>query len=75
MIRTYGLTHIALPVKDIGRTAAFYEKVFIIQAAGGKIKDKGHFAPGEPYVFFYDPDGYEVEVFFENLPERLKNFN
>jgi len=47
----------------------------LIQAAGGKIKDKGHFAPGEPFVFFYDPDGYEVEVFFENLPERLKDFN
>jgi catechol-2,3-dioxygenase len=28
MIRTYGLTHIALAVRDAGRAAKFYEKVF-----------------------------------------------
>jgi catechol 2,3-dioxygenase-like lactoylglutathione lyase family enzyme len=127
MIRTYGLTHIAVPVKDVHRTALFYERVFgartmyrrqgfiqvqtpgshdilvfeegapagsafhfgfrlsepadpdeladIVRAAGGKIKDKGSFGPGEPYVFFYDPDGYLVELFFECLPESLKDFN
>ncbi|HEY8967647.1 MAG TPA: VOC family protein [Puia sp.] len=127
MIRTYGLTHIALPVKDVHRTALFYEKVFgtrtmyrrpgFIQvqtpgshdilvfeegapsggsihfgfrlvepvdpseladkvvAAGGSVKDKGSFGPGEPYLFFYDPDGYLVEIFFENLPESLGDFN
>ena len=129
MIRTYGLTHIALPVKDVGRTALFYQRVFgarvmyshegfiqvqtpgshdilvfeegaaaglpagvhfgfrlmeqedpdklaeTIVAAGGGIRDKGSFGPGEPYIFFYDPDGYEVEIFYENLPESLKDFN
>ena len=34
-------------------------------AAGGKIREKGEFVPGEPYVFFTDPDGYEVEIWFE----------
>ena len=28
MIKTLGLTHIALPVKDLRRSSAFYKKVF-----------------------------------------------
>lgn len=35
--------------------------------AGGTIIDKGEFVPGSPYVFFKDPDGYEVEVWYEIL--------
>ena len=121
MIRTYGLTHVALAVKDPERSFRFYEAVlgavavyrsddFIqaqtpgsrdvlvferdagkagktggvahfgfrltdpadidaaaeaVIAAGGKIRDKGEFVPGEPYIFFSDPDGYEVEIWFE----------
>ena len=131
MIKTLGLTHIALPVKDVKRSSAFYKKVFgakemyqeldfiqvqtpgskdiivfvkknsskgkiipgfhfgfrlpkpsgmknmiqLIKKAGGKIKETGEFIPGEPYVFFYDPDGYEVEIWFENIPASLKSFN
>ena len=29
-----------------------------IRSAGGTIGDHEEFAPGEPYVFFVDPDGY-----------------
>jgi catechol 2,3-dioxygenase-like lactoylglutathione lyase family enzyme len=121
MIRTYGLTHVALAVKDPERSFRFYEAVlgaiavyrsedFIqaqtpgsrdglvferdagkagktggvahfgfrltdpkdidaaaeaVIAAGGKIRDKGEFVPGEPYIFFSDPDGYEVEIWYE----------
>jgi catechol 2,3-dioxygenase-like lactoylglutathione lyase family enzyme len=36
-----------------------------IRAAGGEIRDHGEFVPGEPYVFFTDPDGYEVEIWYE----------
>ncbi len=36
-----------------------------IGAAGGAIKEHGEFVPGEPYVFFFDPDGYEVEIWYE----------
>jgi predicted enzyme related to lactoylglutathione lyase len=36
-----------------------------IAAAGGTVTDKGEFIPGEPYVFFRDPDGNTVEVWFE----------
>jgi hypothetical protein len=28
--------------------------------------------PGEPYVFFEDPDGYEVEVWYELPADGLK---
>jgi catechol 2,3-dioxygenase-like lactoylglutathione lyase family enzyme len=39
--------------------------VAAIRAAGGRIREQGEFVPGEPYVFFADPDGYEVEIWYE----------
>jgi catechol 2,3-dioxygenase-like lactoylglutathione lyase family enzyme len=119
--KTYGLTHIAIAVKDLNRALLFYQKVLDVEvmyhqddflqvttpgsndiivfekkkvkygetggiahfgfrlkevrdidemtkrvaAAGGKIIEKGEFVPGEPYVFFKDPDGYKVEVWYE----------
>ena len=121
MIKTYGLTHIALAVKNAKQSFEFYRKVFgmikvydqngwiqaqtsgtrdiivfdesaprigkpggvahfgfrlvnpkaidaaakAVQEAGGEILDKDQFCPGEPYLFFKDPDGYEVEIVFE----------
>jgi catechol 2,3-dioxygenase-like lactoylglutathione lyase family enzyme len=122
--KTYGLTHLAISVKDVNRTLEFYQKVFDMQVmyhqkafiqlttpgcndilvfeenenkeigksggiahfgfrlkqpddineilnkvidAGGKIIDKGEFVQGSPYIFFKDPDGYEVEVWYELL--------
>jgi catechol 2,3-dioxygenase-like lactoylglutathione lyase family enzyme len=121
MIRTYGLTHLALGVRDPERSLQFYEQVLgvvlvyrdeaVIQAqtpgsrdvivfqrtkrrsrssgsiahfgfrlvdpadidaavtaverAGGTVLDRGEFVPGEPYVFFRDLDGYEVEIWHE----------
>jgi catechol 2,3-dioxygenase-like lactoylglutathione lyase family enzyme len=118
---TFGLTHLAIGVKDLDRTLSFYRKVFDVDVmyhqpdflqvttpgtndiivfekkkssfgetggiahfgfrlrnakdiskmearilqAGGRIIDKGEFCPGEPYIFFKDPDGYEVEVWYE----------
>lgn len=41
--------------------------------AGGTIKEKGEFVPGSPYIFFYDPDGYEVEIWYELIPPQPKN--
>jgi catechol 2,3-dioxygenase-like lactoylglutathione lyase family enzyme len=129
MIKTYGLTHIALKVKDVQRSSNFYQKIFgaremynldgfiqiqtpgshdilvfeqggkeagkpggiihfgfrlvniedmeeVAQAAedaGGKIKERGEFCPGEPYIFINDPDGYEIEVWYEKLPPSLSS--
>ena len=121
---TYGLTHLAISVKDIERTLQFYCSVFDMQVmyhekdmiqlttpgcsdilvfqqsdddvvgktggifhfgfrlrqaediiaveekilkVGAVIKEKGEFVPGSPYIFFYDPDGYEIEVWYELL--------
>jgi catechol 2,3-dioxygenase-like lactoylglutathione lyase family enzyme len=41
-----------------------------IRAAGATLLDTGEFVPGEPYVFFRDPDGYEVEIWYE-LPTSV----
>jgi catechol 2,3-dioxygenase-like lactoylglutathione lyase family enzyme len=41
-----------------------------VREAGGKIVSSGEFVPGEPYVFFTDPDGYEVEIWYE-LPTAV----
>ena len=48
-----------------GRILDIDKAVSTIERAGGKITKRGEFVPGEPYVFFNDPDGYEVEVWFE----------
>ena len=37
----------------------------VVRKAGGTIKERGEFVPGEPYLFFTDPDGYEVEIWYE----------
>lgn len=121
MIPTYGLTHVALAVRDLERSARFYQRlvgarvvyrdasfvqlqtpgardvivlergprragkpggivhfgfrlrrpgdiekaVAAVTAAGGRVKSTGEFVPGEPYVFASDPDGYEVELWYE----------
>ncbi len=34
-------------------------------AAGGTLLRRGEFAPGEPYAYVADPDGYVIEIWFE----------
>ena len=36
-----------------------------VERAGGTVREAGEFVPGEPYLFAIDPDGYEVEIWFE----------
>jgi catechol 2,3-dioxygenase-like lactoylglutathione lyase family enzyme len=120
-VRTHGLTHVALAVRDPQKSLRFYQSVIgvvpvyvqsdfvqaqtpgsrdvlvferkprhagkpggvvhfgfrlkraadikraltAIRAAGGKVREHGEFVPGEPYVFFQDPDGYDVEIWYE----------
>jgi catechol 2,3-dioxygenase-like lactoylglutathione lyase family enzyme len=33
--------------------------------AGGKVLRQGEFAPGYPFAYIADPDGYEIEIWFE----------
>ena len=121
MIKTFGLTHIALAVTDPDRSLRFYQQVFgmvevyrhdgfiqaqtpgtrdvlvlerspekagtpggiahfgfrlvdpddidaaalAVERAGGVVRRRGEFVPGEPYVFASDPDGYELEIWYE----------
>jgi len=36
-----------------------------IERSGGRLLRRGEFAPGLPYVYVADPDGYEIEIWFE----------
>ena len=44
---------------DIDRAVAEVEQ------AGGRVLRRGEFAPGFPYAYVSDPDGYEIEIWFE----------
>lgn len=35
------------------------------EAAGATVLRKGEFAPGSPYLYIADPDGYTIEIWFE----------
>jgi catechol 2,3-dioxygenase-like lactoylglutathione lyase family enzyme len=121
MIRTYGLTHINLAVRDAKQSLYFYRQIFgveeygrggglvhartpgchdvitfdehatdagesrgivhfgfrlvsagdidaavdEVERAGGKLLRRGEFSPGYPYAYVADPDGYEVEIWYE----------
>ena len=121
MVRTFGLTHLSLVVKDLERTLRFYRRAFGAKvywrepgsaqvktpgchdviafeekkrsygkmggikhfgfrlvdpkdidkavrdavAGGGKLLRRGEFSPGFPYAYVADPDGYEVEIWYE----------
>ena len=41
------------------------EAVAAVERAGGTVREKGEFCPGEPYLFATDPDGYEIEIWYE----------
>jgi catechol 2,3-dioxygenase-like lactoylglutathione lyase family enzyme len=61
-----GIAHFGFRLRE----AADVDKVFAkITSAGGEIVERGEFLPGSPYIFFKDPDGYIIEVWFELLPE------
>jgi predicted enzyme related to lactoylglutathione lyase len=121
MVRTYGLTHMNLVVRDVERLLRFYGQVFgveeygrieglvhtmtpgcqdvitfdehssgteesrgiphfgfrlaspgdideaveEVECASGKLLRRGDFCPGCPYAYVSDPDGYEVEIWYE----------
>ncbi|MEE2703192.1 MAG: VOC family protein [Myxococcota bacterium] len=124
MVRTCGLTHISLAVRDLERALRFYRDVFGVQVhlrdaesaqvlgpgpfdvisfekaegfagrkgglshfgfrltdpadlplaleagerAGGRLLRRGEFGPGLPFAFVEDPDGYEIELWYERTP-------
>jgi catechol 2,3-dioxygenase-like lactoylglutathione lyase family enzyme len=57
-----GVAHFGFRLR---RPADITQALAAIRAAGGTVREHGEFVPGEPYVFFSDPDGYEVEIWYE----------
>jgi predicted enzyme related to lactoylglutathione lyase len=59
-----GIAHFGFRLREAKDIEEIKQRII---AAGGKIMDEGEFVPGSPYVFFKDPDDYEVEVWYELL--------
>lgn len=57
-----GLDHFGFRLTD---PHDIHDAVAQARAAGARILRQGEFAPGLPYVYFEDPDGYEIEVWYE----------
>ena len=62
-----GVTHFGFRLREVSDIEEAHRS---IEAAGGRIRDHGEFVPGEPYLFFTDPDGYDVEIWYE-LPTSV----
>jgi catechol 2,3-dioxygenase-like lactoylglutathione lyase family enzyme len=61
---TGGIAHFGFRLKNPNDIDEIAKRII---TAGGTIIEKGEFVTGSPYVFFNDPDGYEVEVWYELL--------
>ena len=36
-----------------------------VEQAGGKLLRRGEFGPGLPFAYVHDPDGHEIEIWYE----------
>jgi catechol-2,3-dioxygenase len=59
---TGGIAHFGFRLKN---PVDISEMIKTIIESGGTVIDKGEFVSGSPFVFFKDPDGYIVEVWYE----------
>src|SRR5712691_4852578 len=57
-----GIAHFGFRLVSPGDIDAAVDEV---EQAGGKLLRRGEFSPGYPYAYVADPDGYEVEIWFE----------
>lgn len=57
-----GMDHFGLRLVDPGDID---EAVAVVSAAGGTLLRRGEHGEGLPYAYFADPDGYEIEVWYE----------
>jgi len=59
---TGGIAHFGFRLRSANDISEMINKIV---PAGGSIIEQGEFVPGSPYVFFKDPDGYTVEIWYE----------
>jgi len=57
-----GITHFGFRLTT---PADIDEAVTAVERAGGRIVRRGEFSPGYPFVYVLDPDGYEIEIWYE----------
>jgi catechol 2,3-dioxygenase-like lactoylglutathione lyase family enzyme len=57
-----GISHFGFRLTD---PADIDDAVAEAKRAGGRIIRRGEFAPGFPFVYVADPDGYEIEIWYE----------
>jgi catechol 2,3-dioxygenase-like lactoylglutathione lyase family enzyme len=57
-----GIDHFGFRLKDARDIDRAIDEVL---QAGGKLLRRGEFRPGLPYAYVADPDGYELEIWFE----------
>jgi lactoylglutathione lyase len=57
-IGTGGVSHFGFALGDADLDA----KVRQVEEAGGKLLRRGEHAPGVPFAYFADPDGYVIEI-------------
>ena len=126
---TFGLSHVAMKVRDLDRAAAFYAEAFGAReyyrdeksvqllgpgphdvlafelmpegagaegglmhfglrltapemleglleralAAGATLRERGDFGGGQPFAFVTDPDGYEIELWYEKTEPHAQD--
>ena len=57
-----GLSHFGFRLTD---PADIDDALLAVAAAGAEILRSGEFEEGSPYLYFLDPDGYEIEIWYE----------
>ncbi len=60
--RAGGIDHFGFRLRDPADAADALRQA---REAGAKILRQGEFAPGSPYLYIADPDGYTIEIWFE----------
>jgi catechol 2,3-dioxygenase-like lactoylglutathione lyase family enzyme len=54
-----GIDHFGFRLTD---KANVDEAIEAVERAGGRLVEKGEHAPGNPYAYIVDPDGYTIEL-------------
>ena len=57
-----GIQHFGFRLK---RPEDISHAVAEVRQAGGRVLRQGEFSPGFPFAYVTDPDGYEIEIWFE----------
>ena len=63
--QTGGIAHFGFRLRRPDDIDTILERLRKINAI---VVEQGEFVPGSPYVFFKDPDGYVIEVWYEFIP-------